>query len=246
MTRQMMFMLSPPELAWFFRQREAAEAGDGAAACRLGDCYRTGKPLPPANPRKAFRWYLRGAWAGDEDAMNNLGACYHNGYGCRKDMTQAIHWYQQAVEAGSAEALDNLGRCYLHGDGVPEDLERAADFFRKALAKGHPKAAERLTGMGLTVTVKEPDPAAEAKEDDPSKSPPWRWERRSGALGCPRCGCTKVEPGDYDSWYCGGCKQFYPTLAYRCHHPGCLEWMWEGDYCKEHQAPSPPQVDQQH
>jgi TPR repeat protein len=151
MTRQMMFILNPPELAWFFRQREAAEAGDGAAACRLGDCYRTGKPLPPVNPRKAFRWYLRGSWAGDDSAMNNLGACYHNGFGCTKDMAQAIHWYQRGAEAGSDEALDNLGRCYKEGNGVPQDLERAAGYFREALAKGHPKAAERLTEMGLAV-----------------------------------------------------------------------------------------------
>ena len=240
MTRQMMFMLSPPELAWFFRQREAAEAGDGAAACRLGDCYRTGKPLPPVNPRKAFRWYLRGAWAGDDSAMNNLGACYHNGYGCEKDMTQAIHWYQRGVEAGSAEALDNLGRCYLHGDGVPKDLDRAAEFFRKALAKGHPKAAERLTGMGLAV---EADVAPCVEE--PSKEGGNEGVSKPAGLGprCPRCGSTNVGPVEFDAWWCGGCHRDYPTNAYCCKHPGCLERALD-DYCDQHKDDTPAPVDE--
>ena len=155
MTRQLMFMINPPELAWFSQQLEAAEAGDGAAACRLGDCYRTGKPLPAANPRKAFRWYLRGSWAGDVDAMNNLGACYHNGFGCQKDMARALHWYQRSANRGCAEALDNLGRCYLHGDGVDPDRERAEAIFRQAHAIGHPKAAERLAEMGLEIEPEE-------------------------------------------------------------------------------------------
>jgi TPR repeat protein len=149
MAKELRFIINPAEFTWFSRQLEAAEAGDGAAACRVGDCYRTGKPLPRAKPRKAWRWYLRGAWAGDADAMNNLGACYHNGYGCRQDMDQALHWYRRSAAAGAVEPLDNLGRCYKEGNGVPQDLEQAAGYFREALAKGHRKAAERLAAMGL-------------------------------------------------------------------------------------------------
>jgi TPR repeat protein len=113
MTKQLLFLMSPSEAEKFSRQVAAAEAGDGAAACHLGDCYRTGRPVA-ASPRRAFRWYLRGTWAGDADAMNNLGACYHNGFGCKKSMSNAIHWYRRAINADSVEACDNLGRCCPH------------------------------------------------------------------------------------------------------------------------------------
>ena len=81
--------------------------------------------------------------------MNNLGACYHNGFGCKQEMARAIHWYRQAARAGCTEALDNLGRCYKEGNGVQQDLDRAADIFRQAAMMGHPKAGERLAEMGL-------------------------------------------------------------------------------------------------
>jgi uncharacterized protein len=147
MTKQMIFMFRPPQVEYVARLTEAAEAGDGDAACRLGDLYREAKWVP-WRPRKAFRWYARGALAGDADAMNNLGACYHNGVGCRKDMAKAVHWYKRGVHAGSREAHDNLGRCFLHADGVDQDRVLAATLFRLAHAMGHPKAAARLAEMG--------------------------------------------------------------------------------------------------
>jgi len=90
-----------------YRWDAAARRGDGAAACRLGDCFRLGDYVP-LRPRAAFRWYVRGAWAGNAEAMNNLGACYHNGFGCGRDMDNAIHWYTRGAAAGSVAALDNL------------------------------------------------------------------------------------------------------------------------------------------
>ena len=132
------------------RWTAAAEAGDGAAAYRLGNLFREGIRLP-CRPRVAFRWYVRGALAGDAEAMNNLGACYHNAFACERDMGNAIHWYTRAAEAGSVIALDNLGCCYLEGDGVPEDPERAASYFRLAHAQGDARAAGRLAEMGLGI-----------------------------------------------------------------------------------------------
>jgi hypothetical protein len=67
---------TPPLPASLEDVRVRALAGDGSAARYLGDCYREGDPVP-FSPRRAFRWYVRGAFAGDADAMNNLGACYH-------------------------------------------------------------------------------------------------------------------------------------------------------------------------
>ena len=54
-----------------------------------------------------------------------------------------------------------------------------------------------------------------------------------GGGRCPRCGSKDVHPGSDDSWICLGCDREYPTGAYCCRHPDCLEWT-EGYYCKEH------------
>lgn len=83
--------------------------------------------------------------------MNNLGACYHNGLGCERDMDKAIHWYERAADRDSVHALDNLAHCYWEGHGVPEDPKRAAELFRKAHELGHPTAAARLADMGLEI-----------------------------------------------------------------------------------------------
>jgi len=233
MTKQMIFAFQPPQAAYISRLIEAAEAGDGDAACRLGDLYHEGKWVPQ-RPRKAFRWYARGAMAGDPYAMNNLGACYHNGCGCRVDLAMAAHWYERGVQAGSVEALDNLGRCYVHGVGVDQDLQRAAALFREAHAKGHPQAADRLAQLGLSIDV--PDDigygttTTDASVEETGKS---------SGLGrqCPRCGSHDLHPADFDSWWCGGCSQEFPTSTQRCRHPGCLEWAWDG-YCEQHEDPS--------
>ncbi len=52
---------------------------------------------------------------------------------------------------------------------------------------------------------------------------------------CPYCGCTQRIPFDFD-WFCMGCSETYPTQAWCCKHPGCLEDTGE-DYCADHQPP---------
>ena len=51
----------------------AAKAGDGHAACRLGDLYREGEKLP-YKPKEAFRWYPRSAMAG-LDPLSRTVSC---------------------------------------------------------------------------------------------------------------------------------------------------------------------------
>lgn len=60
---------------------EAAERGDGAAACHLGDLHREGQGGLALGGVQARRWYARSALAGDADGQNNLGACFQHGLG---------------------------------------------------------------------------------------------------------------------------------------------------------------------
>jgi len=124
--------------------------GDGSAARSLGDRYREGAGVP-FRPRRAFRWYVRAAFAGDATAMNQLGACYHNGIGCPVNMKQAVHWYRQGARRGCPHAQENLGHCYLKGLGAPKDRDLAIRYLRQAAAQGHEKALKRLEGLGVPV-----------------------------------------------------------------------------------------------
>ncbi len=61
------------------------------------------------------------AEAGDAEAQCNLGVCYANGKGVRKDGEEAVKWYRKAADQGLALRQYHLGLCYANGEGVPED-----------------------------------------------------------------------------------------------------------------------------
>jgi TPR repeat protein len=122
----------PASVAELERQ---SEAGDGTAACRLGDHYRAGD-FVSQDLAVAFRWYSRGAELGDRCAQNNLGSMFLNGLGCERDPAQAIHWYRKSAEQGHAVAQYNLAKRYLHGDGVDPDYTEAIEWFWKAAVQG--------------------------------------------------------------------------------------------------------------
>ena len=69
--------------------------------------------------------------------MCNLGYCYYEGHGCKKDYTEAVKWYRLAVEQGIDKAQYNLGLCYFYGDGVEQNYEEAIKWFLLAANQGH-------------------------------------------------------------------------------------------------------------
>lgn len=46
-------------------------------------------------------------------AYHNLGICYENGFGVRKDYKKAIEMYGKAVENGEKAGLEAIKRVYL-------------------------------------------------------------------------------------------------------------------------------------
>ena len=82
---------------------QQAEAGDGSAACQLGDLYRIGEVLKQ-DWAKAFHWYEIGASLGDREAQNNLGTMFLEGIGCQADKAQAVYWYRKSAERGNKDA----------------------------------------------------------------------------------------------------------------------------------------------
>jgi Sel1 repeat len=159
--RKLLFLMNQEQAQDFVRLLGAAERGDGAAACRLGDLYREGLGGLRYSPRQTFHWYARSAMAGDANGQNNLGACYEHGLGGVQSYPKAVKWYRLAAAQGLAYASSNLGYCYLQGHGVPADKAKAVEWLENALAQGDERAEgmiERLEG-DRDVRVSEPVPA---------------------------------------------------------------------------------------
>lgn len=145
--RKLLFLMNAEQAEEFGRLVEAANRGDGGAACRLGDWYREGLHGLRYSPRQAFLWYSRSALAGDAFGQNNLGACYEHGLGCKQSYANAVKWYRLAAARCVGTASMNLGYCYLRGHGVPADKGEALRLFKLAVGQGEPKAqpeVERL------------------------------------------------------------------------------------------------------
>ena len=69
--------------------------------------------------------FQKAAEQGLAQAQCNLGVCYEEGQGVKKDEQKAVEWYQKAADQGDAQAQYNLGMCYKAGQGVNQDEQEA-------------------------------------------------------------------------------------------------------------------------
>ncbi len=68
-----------------------------------------------------MKWYTKAAEQGNADAQNNLGHCYHNGYGIEQNFIEAIKWFTKAAEQGHTKAQQNLDTCYVYIH-IPDEI----------------------------------------------------------------------------------------------------------------------------
>jgi TPR repeat protein len=99
------------------------------------------------SPRKLFRETQAKAERGDVSSQNQLGNCYANGQGVKKNFVEAAKWYRRAADLGHARAQFNLGNLYVNGQGVKKDLIEAAKWYRKAAEQGDPLAQLNLSAL---------------------------------------------------------------------------------------------------
>ena len=164
--RKLLFTINAEQALAFAGLVAAANAGDGGAACRLGDLYREGLEGLRYSPKQAYRWYAKSALAGDANGQNNLGACYEHGLGCTQSYAKAVKWYRLAAAQELAYASSNLGYCYLRGHGVPADTSTALGWFEKALAQGDERAEEMVEQLGGAVRPGQPAAAHKRVKPD--------------------------------------------------------------------------------
>ncbi len=117
------------------RLRNAANAGDGAAAFEVAVRYAEGRGVP-VNLTEAARWYERAAGKGLVPAQFRYASMLEKGQGVTKDLNQARRLYLAAAGRGNAKAMHNLAVLYAEGiDGKP-DYAAAAQWFRRAALRG--------------------------------------------------------------------------------------------------------------
>ena len=146
--RKLLFLTNLEQANELSRLIQAANSGDGGAACRLGDMYREALGGLRYSPKQTYRWYARSAMAGDANGQNNLGACCEHALGCAQSYPSAVKWYRLAAAQKLGTASMNLGYCHLRGHGVPADKVEALRLFRLAVEQGEPKAADELERLG--------------------------------------------------------------------------------------------------
>ena len=113
---------------------------------------------PPPTPRydidddykEAVKWYRKAAEQGHVESQFNLGVCYHNGDGVRKNYKKVVAWYSKAAaNQNFPGAFYNLAICFEEGKGVKKDPVQAVKLYKKAAAHG----VVFWTGFGLPLTM---------------------------------------------------------------------------------------------
>ncbi len=117
------------------RLRNAAQAGDAAAAYEVAMRFVEGRGVP-ANLEEAARWYERAASKGLAPAQFRYASMLEKGQGVRKDLAAAHKLYVAAAGKGNAKAMHNLAVIYAEGAEGKPDYASAAQWFRKAAEYG--------------------------------------------------------------------------------------------------------------
>jgi TPR repeat protein len=79
-----------------------------------------------------------------DEAQNDLGDMYYQGYGVAQDLAEALRLYQLAAAQGHPQALYWVADFHECGIGVPKNKAEAIRWYRRAQAAGNPYAAAKL------------------------------------------------------------------------------------------------------
>jgi len=133
----------------------AANHGDGAAMCALGECYLCGVHQVPKNAVESARWYQKGlpllrasASEGSMKAKHMLAGMHLTGRGTKLDRVAAAELIKEVAEeerVGQHFGKVMLADCYLKGWGVPKDATMAFRIAREYAESGF-AGAQRLLG----------------------------------------------------------------------------------------------------
>ncbi|OWK42982.1 caspase family protein [Fimbriiglobus ruber] len=93
----------------------------------------------------------------DPRAMTDLGICYRDGVGVRKDPERAAMWFHKAATLNEPKAACSLGCCYETGFGVEQNAEKAVEWYLKAAARDNGRAMVYLWNCYMNGVGVKPD-----------------------------------------------------------------------------------------
>lgn len=101
---------------------------------------------PYYDMEKAAYWYLQAAQQGNPTAQNNLGNCYENGNGVKKNVEEAVKWFRLSAASGNDYGQLNLGDCFRDGHKkyIGEHWEKDTDagYYSWAYKLGYHKVSD--------------------------------------------------------------------------------------------------------
>ncbi|KAI0297499.1 hypothetical protein B0F90DRAFT_1619121, partial [Multifurca ochricompacta] len=128
--------------------------GSGVGMLMWGLTLRHGWGCPK-NESLGFSWLRRAAEAAVGDlerartgidtsavrgelvlAIYEVGQCFFQGWGVKKDQKMAMSYFQVAAKLGDVDAQQELAFCYANGRGCKKDRKEAAKWYRAAVAQG--------------------------------------------------------------------------------------------------------------
>lgn len=138
-------------LAWYLLYLETGtqtflkRAADGDCPHALNELGarrlrgKNGSLSPEKTLKECFGLFARAAGKDDPNGHYNLGVCYLNGWGFRRDEPLAVDHLKRAADMDQPKALNLLGEMYREGRGVEQSAELAAKFFSQSAALGNAK-----------------------------------------------------------------------------------------------------------
>ena len=121
----------------------AAQLGDADAQATLAQLLPDGRGVLK-DEALALSWFRIAARQRHPMAINMIGRCLENGWGCEIDLGEAAQHYRKAADLGLDWGLYNYGQLQTRGRGVERDLGAAYELFHRAAAKGHAKSMNLL------------------------------------------------------------------------------------------------------
>src|SRR5579875_2006350 len=115
--------------------RNAAAAGDPAAAYEIGVRYAEGRGVQP-DATQAARWFAIAASKGLALAQFRYASQLEKGLGVKKDLGAARKLYLAAAAQGNAKAMHNIAVLYAEGAEGKPDYQAAAKWFLEAARRG--------------------------------------------------------------------------------------------------------------
>ncbi|KAH9043587.1 hypothetical protein EDB84DRAFT_1587266 [Lactarius hengduanensis] len=142
------------EAAAAFERSAKTPGGSGVGMLMWGLTLRHGWGCPK-DEVLGFSWLRRAAEAAVGDlehartgidasavrgelvlAIYEVGQCFFQGWGVKKDQKMAVSYFQVAAKLGDMDAQQELAFCYANGRGCKKDRKEAAKWYRSAVAQG--------------------------------------------------------------------------------------------------------------